>query len=153
LWRACGGWLAILLSSLLFGALHLGNPHATLMAAIAIAVEAGTLLGAAYALTGRLWMAIGFHAAWNFTQGWVFGAPVSGGSGVGGIGTMTLTPGASELLSGGGFGPEASLIGLLVAGTAGAALLWQARANVAIPRRAVQAKLKPDIAVSSSSSE
>ncbi|WCT73303.1 type II CAAX endopeptidase family protein [Sphingomonas naphthae] len=127
LWRAFGGWWAIGLSALLFGALHLGNPHATLFAGLAIAVEAGVLLGAVYALTGRLWAAIGFHAAWNFTQGWIFGAPVSGGEPIGGIGTMALTPGASDLLSGGGFGPEASLVALIVAGRAGAAILWRVR--------------------------
>jgi membrane protease YdiL (CAAX protease family) len=41
-------------------------------------VEAGLMLASFYLLTGRLWMSIGVHAAWNFTQGWLWGARVSG---------------------------------------------------------------------------
>ena len=63
---------------MLFGALHLGNPDATAFGAFAIAVEAGVLLGALYVWTGRLWLSIGMHATWNFFQGYVFGATVSG---------------------------------------------------------------------------
>ena len=54
------------------------NPTATWTSTIFIAVEAGLLLGGAYMLTRSLWVAIGLHAAWNFTQGAVFGVPVSG---------------------------------------------------------------------------
>ncbi len=58
--------------------LHLANPNATPVAAIAIAVEAGLMLASFYLLTGRLWVSIGVHAAWNFAQGWIWGARVSG---------------------------------------------------------------------------
>jgi hypothetical protein len=53
------------------------------------------------------------HAAWNFVQGWVFGAVVSGTTEISG-GPLSLRPvqGVPELLSGGGFGPEASLAAL-----------------------------------------
>lgn len=79
--RTGGSWAALLITSAMFGAAHLANPNAGLIPAAAIAVEAGLLLGAVYMLTGRLWAAIGLHAAWNFTQGWIFGLPVSGGGG------------------------------------------------------------------------
>ncbi|WP_369812159.1 CPBP family intramembrane glutamic endopeptidase [Mycobacterium tuberculosis] len=57
------------------------NPGATWFSSVAIAVEAGILLGAAYMLTRRLWLAIGIHAAWNFSRAdkplptWRRGAP------------------------------------------------------------------------------
>ena len=54
------------------------NPNATLFSSFAIAMEAGVLLGAAYVLTRRLWLAVGIHFAWNFTQGGIFGGRVSG---------------------------------------------------------------------------
>jgi membrane protease YdiL (CAAX protease family) len=127
LWRAFGPWAALALSALLFGALHLMNPNASLFAALCIALEAGVMLAAFYILTGRLWVSIEVHAGWNFTQGWVFGAAVSGTSGFGG-GPLSLTPvpGTSAVLSGGGFGPEASLAGLAVGTAVGAFALHRA---------------------------
>jgi membrane protease YdiL (CAAX protease family) len=118
LWRGFGPWPALALSALLFGLLHLANPNASWFAAVAIAVEAGIMLAAFYILTGRLWVSIGVHAGWNFTQGWVFGAAVSGTNDFAG-GPFSLHPvvGTAQALSGGAFGPEASFAGLLV-GTA-----------------------------------
>jgi membrane protease YdiL (CAAX protease family) len=115
LWRAFGPWVALAVSAALFGALHFTNPNSSAFAAAAIAVEAGVMLAAFYILTGRLWVSIGVHAGWNFTQGWVFGAAVSGTDGFAGGPLSTLpVPGLPEWLSGGEFGPEASFAGLLV---------------------------------------
>jgi membrane protease YdiL (CAAX protease family) len=75
-----GTWAALVLSSALFGLAHAGNPHATVWSTTAIALEAGTMLGAAYLLSGRLWLPMGVHMAWNFVQGGVFGVAVSGGA-------------------------------------------------------------------------
>jgi membrane protease YdiL (CAAX protease family) len=124
LWRAFGPWPALALSALLFGLLHLHNPNASLFAGIAIAVEAGIMLAAFYILTGRLWVSIGVHAGWNFTQGWVFGAAVSGTNDFFG-GPLSLHPvaGSPQWLSGGAFGPEASFAGLLVGTAVGLATL------------------------------
>jgi membrane protease YdiL (CAAX protease family) len=123
-WRAFGAWPALAFSALLFGALHLFNPNASWFAAIAIAVEAGIMLAAFYILTGRLWVSIGVHAGWNFTQGWVFGAAVSGTQGFsGGPLAVDPVPGVPQWLSGGGFGPEASFAGLLVGTLVGIAVL------------------------------
>ena len=122
-----GSWAALALTSAFFGASHLGNPGATLFAAFAVAMEAGLLLGAAYMLTRRLWLAIGLHAAWNFTQGWVWSVPVSGGTAPGGL-LLTRFHGP-EWLTGGPFGLEASLVALVVVTMAGALLL------VAVQRR------------------
>ena len=73
-----GSWAALVVSSLVFGLTHLLNPQGTLQGALFIAVEAGTLLAAAYLLTRRLWLSIGFHMAWNYTQSAVFSGIVSG---------------------------------------------------------------------------
>lgn len=116
-----GSWIALALSSALFGALHIMNPGATWFSSVAIAVEAGILLGAAYMLTRRLWLAIGIHAAWNFTQGWVFSVPVSGGEApLGLLITRRLGP---DWLTGGDFGLEASVVAMIVATLAGMILL------------------------------
>ncbi len=125
LMRAFGVWPALVLSAALFGALHLSNPNATAVAATAIAVEAGLMLAAFYLLTGRLWVSIGVHAAWNFTQGWVWGAAVSGIAVKESLFVSNPKPGAPEFLSGGAFGPEASLPAMIVGtGVAIVVLYW-----------------------------
>ena len=116
-----GSWVALALTSAFFGAAHLANPGATLFAGFAIAVEAGILLGAAFMLTRRLWLTVGIHAAWNFTQGWVFSVPVSGGNAPDGL-LLTHRSGP-DWLTGGAFGLEASVIAMGVATMAGVALL------------------------------
>lgn len=126
LMRAFGIWPALVVQAALFGALHLANPNATPTAAAAIAVEAGLMLAGFYLLTGRLWMAIGVHAAWNFTQGWVWGASVSGIPVVESWLVSKPKPGAPEFLSGGAFGPEASLPAMVVGTLTAAVVLWLA---------------------------
>jgi membrane protease YdiL (CAAX protease family) len=115
-----GTWIALILSAVLFGALHLGNPNATLLAGAAIALEAGIMLAAIYLITRRLWAAIGVHAAWNFAQGGIYGIPVSGGSMDG-----VLVPRISgpDLVTGGAFGAEASLPAIVVATAFGIVVL------------------------------
>ena len=119
-----GTWIALLITSALFGAGHIFNPDATWFAAFAIAVEAGLLLGAAYLFTRRLWLAIGIHAAWNFTQGWVFSVPVSGGEAP--LGLLITRRIGADWLTGGDFGLEASAVALVVASVAGVVLLRMA---------------------------
>ena len=111
-----GSWAALLITSALFGLAHIQNHDATLFSSFAIAMEAGLLLGAVYMLTRNLWMAMGLHAAWNVTQGFVWDVPVSGFD-VHGLVTARLD--GPALLSGGGFGLEASLIALVLATSLG----------------------------------
>jgi len=110
---------ALIVSSLLFGASHLQNPGASWLAAIGIALEGGLLLGAAYMLTRSLWMPMGIHAAWNLTQGEIFDVPVSGNDA---HGLVAAQLGGPELLTGGGFGLEASAIAIVMATLFGLAL-------------------------------
>lgn len=126
LWRAFGPTVAFVASAALFGLGHAFNPGATVMSVVCIALEAGIMLGALYALTGRLWMSIGVHGAWNFTQGYVFGAAVSGGDFGPSLARSVARDDANVWLSGGGFGPEASLPALLVCGAVGLVALWLA---------------------------
>ncbi len=101
-----GTTVAVLFSGALFGLIHAGNHGATLASSAAIALEAGVLLAAAYALTRSLWLPIGLHFGWNFTEGGIFGAAVSGGTSKGLVHIPLQGP---VYLTGGAFGPEASV--------------------------------------------
>jgi membrane protease YdiL (CAAX protease family) len=116
-----GGWVALIVSSLIFGGLHLVNPDATVWGALAIAATGGLLLGGAYLATGSLWLPIGIHFAWNLTESGIFGTATSGN----GESTASLWHTALSgptVLTGGQFGPEASLV-VLIVGVIPAALL------------------------------
>jgi membrane protease YdiL (CAAX protease family) len=119
-----GSWIALAISAALFGLLHLLNPGVTLLNSGAIMLEAGILFAAAYMLTRRLWFCVGIHFAWNFTQGGIFSAAVSGGATDGLLQSQLVGPG---WLTGGAFGAEASVVALIVCVSAGLLLLLAAR--------------------------
>lgn len=118
-----GSWFALALTSGLFGVAHITNDNATTFSSLAIALEAGVLLGAAYMLTRSLWLPIGVHFGWNVTQGLVWDVPVSGNA-VDGL--TEAMPAGSDLISGGAFGVEASVVALALATGAGLWLLTRA---------------------------
>ncbi|MCA9734941.1 MAG: CPBP family intramembrane metalloprotease [Deferribacteres bacterium] len=122
--ESLGSWIAIAVSAALFGFGHAANPNATLYSSVAIALEAGILLAAAFMFTRRLWLAIGLHFAWNFTQGGIFGVAVSGHD-VRGLLNAQLS--GHELITGGNFGAEASIFALIFCVIAGAYLLVLAK--------------------------
>ena len=111
-----GTAVALVASSLIFGFVHITNDGATVWSSVAIAVEAGLLLGAAYKWSGTLWVPIGIHWSWNFFQGPVFGFAVSGNETRSLLKVVIDGPG---WLTGGAFGAEASvpafLLGLTLA--------------------------------------
>ena len=127
LWRAFGPVPAFAVAALVFGALHLANPGATALAGATV-TAAGLMFCALYALTGRLWVPIGLHLAWNFAQGSLFGAVVSGNGLGDSIAVSTARPGAATWLTGGTFGPEGSIFALLLVGAVTVGALWLARA-------------------------
>ena len=142
-----GSWISLGSSALLFGLLHLGNPHATLTSALAIALEAGIMLAAAFMLTRNLWFPAGIHFAWNFTQGGIFGIAVSGNRAQGVLRSQLTGP---ELLSGGSFGAEASVFAVVVCVIAGVWILMLAiRKGHVVPvfwhRRPVPENVTADI--------
>jgi len=110
--RWFGTAVALIGTGLVFGLSHLFNPDATLWGAIAIAVEAGGMLGAAYVATRRLWLPIGLHLAWNVAESGIFGTEVSGNSDRHGL--LDASTSGSVLVGGGRFGPEASGYAILV---------------------------------------
>lgn len=103
--KIAGTWVAIVVSAVLFGALHINNPGASIWTSTAIAIEAGLLLGAAYAWRRDLRFVIGVHFAWNTVEGLV-GVNVSGTTE---DGLWQTTTHGSDLLTGGSFGLEAAL--------------------------------------------
>jgi membrane protease YdiL (CAAX protease family) len=111
-----GSYWAIVISGLVFGGVHVVNPHGTVVGALAIAVEAGLLIGAAYAATRSLWLVIGFHTAWNLAEGGIFGTAVSGSGAGPAVGLLRAVTSGPELLTGGQFGPEASIVAVIVCG-------------------------------------
>lgn len=119
-----GSWFALAVTSALFGLAHILNPNATWFSSFAIALEAGVLLGGAYMLTRSLWLPIGLHAAWNFTQGFIFGVPVSG---IAANGLVRSELSGPDWLSGGSFGLEASVIALVLATAVGMWMVIRAK--------------------------
>ncbi|MCU0525616.1 MAG: CPBP family intramembrane metalloprotease [Elainella sp. Prado103] len=106
-----GGWLALVLSSLGFGLIHLSNEGETFLGVAAIVLVFGPMLAVPYMLTRRLWMSIGLHMAWNYTMGKVYSINVSGNEAAGLLKTTVTGP---EWLTGGNAGLEGSLIAMLV---------------------------------------
>jgi len=102
-----GSYIALLISAFIFGALHLLNPNSSLIIGIGLAIQAGLLLGAAYIYSRNLWFPIAIHFSWNFFQSAVFGANVSGNAVSKTLITSKIE--GAEWLTGGQFGPEASI--------------------------------------------
>ncbi len=122
--RWFGSWAALVVSSLVFGLTHLINPSGTIEGALFIAVEAGILLAAAFMLTRRLWLSMGFHVAWNYTQSAIFSSIVSGNEASQGLVRSTIK--GPEWLTGGSFGVESSVLALLLCTSTGIAMLIMA---------------------------
>lgn len=116
-----GAVIALGVSAIIFGLVHLLNPGASLWGAVAIMIEAGLMLGAAYLATGSLWLAIGLHFGWNFATVGIFGTVTSGAEARDSL--VTAVTSGPDWLSGGAFGPEGSVVAILVCSVATALLL------------------------------
>ena len=104
--------LAVLISSLFFTLLHMGNSGLTPLSLMNL-----FLFGVAMSLyllkTDTIWGIGGIHGAWNFAQGNLFGVLVSGQSS--GTSIMKFTPqGNQDWLSGGSFGIEGSIVSSII---------------------------------------
>jgi membrane protease YdiL (CAAX protease family) len=111
--RGNSKWFIYILSSVLFSVAHMGNMEINSIALLNIFLV-GLLFAYMFRVTGSLWMPIGFHISWNYTQGIVFGFPVSGNP-VDSIYHTQMVVG-QEWLSGGGFGPEGGILTTILIG-------------------------------------
>lgn len=96
----------VIISSTVFGFLHIFNPGSSWVAVLGITV-AGFYFAFAYLHTKQLWLPIGLHIGWNFFEGVVFGFPVSG---LDIYPLLRINVTGPKLWTGGAFGPEAGLI-------------------------------------------
>ncbi len=137
-----GSWLALTLTAVFFGLTHMGSPNASLLGAFGVAL-AGVLFAAIYMRTRSLWFVIGLHWAWNFFEGTVFGAPVSGLAKVGEPLTQATIDGPA-LWTGGAFGPEAGLVAYVIVAvvTVAALVLAVRRGRTVVPRWMNRARAK-----------
>jgi len=119
--QAFGTWVGVAVSAIAFGALHGLNPNASLAASIAIILESGILLAAAYFATRTLWLPIGLHFGWNFAEDFVFGVRISGHAARPAIVEGTLT--GSSLWTGGAYGLESSILAIGLAAILSAVLI------------------------------
>jgi len=108
--RAWGTPAAVMVSSLLFGAVHSLNPNASLLGVLVIS-GAGAMLAVAYLVSNSLWLPIGLHIGWNLVEIHMLGFPGSGHTEPALLHTLTNGP---EWLTGGAFGPEGGVLVLLV---------------------------------------
>lgn len=128
-----GTWVAMALTGLLFGLIHLPNQDASLWGALCVAIEAGGMLAAAYVATRNLWVPIGLHFGWNYAAGGIFGTVVSGnGESQGLLDGVTSGP---ALLTGGDFGPEGSVYAVAFCLMVTVGFMWLAyRRGQVVPR-------------------
>jgi uncharacterized protein len=113
---------AVLISALLFGLSHAANPGASPAAILALALGLGILLAMAFAATRNLWFPIGLHMGWNMAEGFLYGLPNSGISDPLQLARTSIS--GQTALTGGDFGPEGSVILVVLCMVMSAALLW-----------------------------
>jgi len=119
--QAFGTWVGVAVSAVAFGAVHGLNPNASLAASIAIILESGILLAAAYFATRTLWLPIGLHFGWNFAEDFIFGVRISGHAARPAIVEGTLS--GSSLWTGGTYGLESSIWAIGMAAILSAVLI------------------------------
>ena len=104
--------VGLLISSTLFGLMHLTNPNVNYIAVINI-ILVGLFYGLYVIKTNDLWSVCGMHSAWNFAQGNIFGFEVSGlDVSVGSLIDLNLV--GNNVITGGAFGPEAGIISTFI---------------------------------------
>lgn len=134
--KLTGTWIALTIAALVFGGVHLLNKDASLWGALCVAIAGGGMLTSAYLAGRTLWLPIGLHFGWNYAQSAIFGSEVSGNGVQQGILSSEST--GNAWISGGQFGPEASVYTVITGILATAVFLWLARrrGNLVPMRRA-----------------
>ncbi|HLG13842.1 MAG TPA: CPBP family intramembrane glutamic endopeptidase [Blastocatellia bacterium] len=120
-----GPVVAVTITSVIFGILHLGNRDVTAMSTINT-VLAGVWLGVAYLKTRSLWLATALHLGWNFSTAFVFGLPVSGITSLSQQPLLSVTAGGPVWLTGGNYGPEGG-VAATIALAVSTLVIWKTR--------------------------
>ncbi|MHB9011161.1 MAG: CPBP family intramembrane glutamic endopeptidase [Ignavibacteriaceae bacterium] len=120
-----GSTIAIIISALIFGLMHLANKNSSIYSAVAIAIEAGVLLAASYIYSKNLWLPIFLHFAWNFAEAGIYGAVISGNTINKSLFTSKFT--GPDFLTSGAFGPENSIQAVLLCLAVGIIFIWIAK--------------------------
>lgn len=119
-------WVAVAVNGIFFGLLHSFNPGVSVMAIVGIII-----CGLSYSLvrwySGSIWITMGLHTMWNFTQNFLFGLPNSGLVSEVSVLHLDAATGVSSLIYDYAFGVEAAIPALLADGALGAAVLLLAR--------------------------
>lgn len=102
---------AVVVMAVLFVFAHVWNPHVTLLGLVNVALAA-VWLSFAYLKTRSLWLPIGLHCSWNFTQTVIFSFPTSGIESDG-HSLASLVQSGPEAITGGAFGPEGGVLATL----------------------------------------
>ena len=100
-------WPAALITSVVFGAAHLGNPGENALGILQV-IAVGLLFCLSIRRTGTLWFALGFHAAWDWAETFFYGTPDSGMVGIGRF--LNTSVHGPDWLTGGSAGPEGSIL-------------------------------------------
>ncbi|MFB3921249.1 MAG: lysostaphin resistance A-like protein [Terriglobia bacterium] len=118
-----GAPAAVAVFSGLFGLVHITNPNHSAVSTVNT-VLVGVPLAVAYLRTRALWLPVGIHFAWNFIQGVGLGLPISGFRAP--ISFLRAEVRGEALLTGGAYGPEASILCTIVI-VAATSYLWRSR--------------------------
>ena len=116
-------WVAILVNPIVFVLMHILLPGITVWAVLSIYLV-GVTFGLMVYYLDSLWMAMAAHAAWNFTQNFIFGLPNSGTVYDFSIFKLNSATARTSLCYNVEFGVEASATAVLVIALAAAVLLW-----------------------------
>jgi len=105
-----GSYISLLISAIIFGAVHLLNPDSSVISSVCIGIV-GFMFGASYIYSRSLWLPIAIHFSWNFVQSGIFGAITSGNEQTSSLFNTHIS--GAELITGGAFGPEGTIQAML----------------------------------------
>ena len=105
-----GEWPGMIAMSVLFGAVHLNNPNASVLGTVNTVI-AGVLLSLAYVRTRSLWTSYAIHVGWNVGLGFILGFALSG---IDIASLWTTGVAGSDTILGGKYGPEGGLLATFI---------------------------------------
>ncbi len=129
--RMFGALQALILSSVLFGLAHAS--HASPIAMVELIINGGGIFGLLYLVSGRLWLSIGAHLAYDFTEWSLMGIGNNDG-----LLASTPVANAPAWLSGGSFGPDGSVLAVVVGALLMGAIAATYRRLIGLAARGLQ---------------